>query len=113
MPGRSVAVAVEPVEWLVAAKFHALFKVRCTDVVSSRCRDLFDLALALPAIRQETVEAAITNLSYIDTTLDLGNRLPPEWLPEWSRLNSCANTSLDIYTSWSELVDLLEGSSRG
>ncbi|MFJ4207963.1 hypothetical protein ACIPY2_05800 [Paenarthrobacter sp. NPDC089675] len=98
-------LCIETLASLTAAKVDAVFKHRINGTVSSRCRDLFDMALmleagALPPSR---------DVSYLATSMLPGPpsaemAYPREWLPVWRDLKRMQDTNMSLAQAWAETL---------
>jgi hypothetical protein len=100
LPGRAVDVYVEPFEWLAAHKLHALFKRRQSRFVSSRTRDLYDLAIIGIPVLAEYSTAILRNLRILGEELVFPPSPPEEWRVLWSKLNAAAGLEMDLNQCW-------------
>lgn len=89
---------------LLANKLHALWKVRTTSLVSSRVRDLYDLArvAACPEFRGHLDRATALAGEMSSPRRPLGS-YPREWIPSWRDLNRAGGTTLGLDDAWRDL----------
>ncbi|WP_236685369.1 nucleotidyl transferase AbiEii/AbiGii toxin family protein [Demequina salsinemoris] len=113
LPGSGSGVQVEPLEWVIANKLHALFKCRDARRVSSRCRDLFDLELiGLP--EQEVPRSSVRrHLRELDTCWRIASDPPGEWEVAWSKLATATPIQRSLDEAWSRSAEYFRALGLG
>lgn len=99
-PAREENLYVEPLSWIVTNKLHALFKKRNSSLVSSRTRDLFDLALVGMPRLEEMSALTQHNLGRLATEWSFPETPPSEWRGTWAKLGQELSVDLDLDRSW-------------
>lgn len=99
-------LSIETLASLTAAKLDALFKPRRSVLISSRCRDLFDVALlielgALPPLK----DVAVFAKAMLPSPPSVGSVFPQEWLPAWRDLRRSQEMSMSIHQAWTTTLD--------
>jgi len=112
--GRVLALAVEPLAWCIVHKLDSLFKPRKPGWVSSRCRDLFDIAL-LDAERIDPLLPEISsNIRMLPHELDLTREPPAEWAVVWANLGEVSGfTDLDLGAAWDAALGIAARAGAG
>lgn len=96
---------VETLESITAAKIDALFKERSNGTVSSRCRDLFDLALLMEAgALPPHADVAKFATLMLPGPPSAKMVYPKEWLPVWRDLKRTQNTDMTLSDAWTETL---------
>ena len=96
-----LSFAVEPLSWCVAHKLDAVFKPRSKDWVSSRCRDLFDIALLHERQLELDSRNLMSHFAALGALWEIEPSPPPEWSVAWSKLTDDSGYhDLEIEYAW-------------